>query len=451
MGILVLIIILGVVVGFVTFFVVRSIIAPQKIASLAKLLKQNRSGQAIKLGKKITAREPRNPDAHYLLARAYMAENKDELALMELKTVNNIGQFGTYVEEVPFRENIAELYSRFNQDEEALKEYLLLIKKDEGNPEYYFKIGKLFEERNRTDRAASFYKKAVDLDGNHAEAMGRLGILLYRGKRPAEALKFLDGAIKRNPENYEAYYYRGRIQKELGDKTAAISSFERAAKSPDFKSRALLERGATLLSLGEVERAIPELERAVRASGDGAGNEALYARYFLAGAYEKTRRVDEAVKMWEAIYTKKPGFKDVAEKLSQYQDVRADDRIKDYLTSGPDEFVELCKKAATAMGFTVRDAGRIENGCQITAVEPQSKWRNARKLPTMLWFLQATEIVDENTVRSLHEKMRQHNMHRGVAVTSSNFSRKAMDFTESRPIDLYGKDKLTSVLQNVDM
>lgn len=450
MGILLLIIILGVAVGFVTFFVIRSIVAPQKIATLARLLKQKKSGQAIRLGKRIVARDPRNPDAHYLLARAYMAENKDELALMELKTVSSIGQFGTYVQEIPFRENIAELYTRFNQSEEALKEYLLLAKKDPQNPDYFFRIGKLFEDRNRTDRAAGFYKKTVDLDGNHAEALARLGILLFRGKRPAEALKYLDGAIKRNPENYEAYYYRGKIQKELGDKNAAISAFERAAKSPEFKTRALVERGATLLSVGEVDRAIPELERAVRSAGDSTTNEVLYARYFLANAYEKTRKVDEAVKQWEAIYTRKPGFKDVAEKLSQYQDVRTDDQIKDYLTSGPDEFMELCKKATASMGFTVRDTSKLESGCQITAVEPQSKWRNARKLPTMLWFIQATEIIDENTVRNLHEEMRKQNMHRGIAFASSSFSRKAMDFTESRPIDLFGKDKLTEVLKKVD-
>jgi tetratricopeptide (TPR) repeat protein len=451
MGIVVLIIILGVAIGFVTFFVIRSVVSPQKVASLARLLKQNRSGQAIRLGKKIIAREPRNPDAHYLLAQAYLAENKDELALMELKVVSSIGQFGTYVQEIPFRQNIAELYARFNQPEEALKEYLLLTKKDETNPDYYFKIGKLFEDRNRTDKAAVYYKKVVDLDDSHAEALGRLGILLYRGKRPAEALKFLDGAIKRNPENYEAYYYKGKIQKELGDKNAAISAFERATKSPELKTKALVERGATLLSVGEVDRAIPELERAVRSASDPSTNEVLYARYFLAGAYEKTRKIEEAVQQWEAIYTRKPGFKDVAEKLSQYQDVRADDRIKDYLTAGPNEFSEICKKIATALGFTVRDVSKMDTGCQVTAVEPQSKWRNARKLPTMIWFIQSTEIVDENTVRSLHEEMRKHNMHRGVALSSSNFSRKAMDFTESRPIDLHGKEKLTEVLQKVDL
>ncbi len=380
-----------------------------------------------------------------------MAEHKDELALMELKAVSNIGQFGTYVQEVPFRQNIAELYDRFNQQEEALKEYLLLAKKDSENPENFFKIGRLFEARNRTDRAASFYKKAVDLDNNHAQALGRLGILLYRSKRPAEALKYLDGAIKRNSENYEAHYYRGKIQKELGDKNAAISAFERASKSPEFKTKALLERGATMLKLGEVDRAIPELERAVRSAEDESSNEALYARYFLAGAYEKNRKVEDAVKQWEIIYTKKRNFKDVAEKLSQYQDVRTDDRLKDYITSGPEEFLELCKKTTAAMGLTVRDASKLESGSQITAVEPQSKWRNARKLPIMLWFLQATEIIDENTVRNLHEEMRKQNMHRGIAVSSSTFSRKAMDFTESRPIDLYGKDKLSAILQKVDI
>ena len=107
MGIIIPIVILGAVVGIVTFFVVRSIIQPKKLASLSALVKQNRFSQAIRVAKKIVAQEPRSADAHYLLAMAYLGDQKPELALMELKTVNQIGQFGDYAQEVPFLKNIA--------------------------------------------------------------------------------------------------------------------------------------------------------------------------------------------------------------------------------------------------------------------------------------------------------------------------------------------------------
>jgi len=43
----------------------------------------------------------------------------------------------------------AALFERFDQGEEALKEYILLLKLDQSNPEYYFKAGFYFEERGK--------------------------------------------------------------------------------------------------------------------------------------------------------------------------------------------------------------------------------------------------------------------------------------------------------------
>jgi len=39
------------------------------------------------------------------------------------------------------------------------------------------------------------------------------------------------------------------------------------------------------------------------------------------------------------------------------------------------------------------------------------------------------------------------NIPRGILLTSSGFSRKAQDFAETRPIDLYGKEKLQDLLK----
>jgi hypothetical protein len=91
----------------------------------------------------------------------------------------------------------------------------------------------------------------------------------------------------------------------------------------------------------------------------------------------------------------------------------------------------------------------IPNGCQILGVEAQSKWRNARKIPKLLRFLRTTEPIDESAVRSLHEEMKQLNVTRGIILTSSSFSRLALEFAESRPIELIGKEKLLELLKSI--
>ncbi|MFP3960158.1 MAG: tetratricopeptide repeat protein [Spirochaetaceae bacterium] len=453
MGIIVLIIILGVVVGAITVFVVRSIVAPQQIAGLAEQIRQKRYSQAIKTAKKIVSREPRDPDAHYLLGLAYLGDDKPDLALMELKTVNQIGSFGDYAQEVPFRNKIAELYLEFNQPEEALKEYLLLLKREPENPYYHYTVGTLFERRNRSDRAAAYYKKAIDLDPEYGAAYKKLGVYLYRAKQLKRAHEYLSRAVSVNRDDAEAHYYLGRVQRDGKDFMSAVGSFERASRSPEWKIKAIVERGVAYLSMGDHNRAAAELERAVNlaARDEQYRRELLYARYFLAAVYEKNRRMEDAIAQWEKIYEQQRDFRDVAEKLSSYQDLRTDDRMKDFMTAGEEEFLGLCRKLTAAMGLTVRDAESIEGGAQVVAVEAQSKWRNARKLPKLLWFLRITEIVDEAKARAMHEVMKQENIHRGVIVSSTSISRKAGDFAESRPIDLYDKEALQELLEHVEL
>ncbi len=451
MGIVVLIMILGAAVGLITFFVVRSILAPKKVAALQNLIKQGKTTQAIRIAKAILSRDPRDSDAHYLLGLAYQAENKAELALMEFKSVNDIGQFDGVVNEIPFREKIADLYAKFNQPEEALKEYLVLIRKDPHNAEYYYRAGRLFEDRNRSEKAAALYKKAVELDSRHSQAYSGLGSLLFRAKRHAEAKGYLDSAVRLDAENYRAWFYIGKIHKEFKDHTAAMSAFEKASKDPELKLKALVERGSSLLALGDYDRAGAELERAIKHSENDSAPETLFARYFLAVAYEKTRRIEPAIEQWEKVYQKKPGFRDVAEKLSQYQEMRHDDRIKDYLTSSAAEFCEICRKLTAAMGLTARDVSNMDNGCEIVAMEPQSKWRNTRNLPILIRFLRGTEVIDEGTVRVLHEEMKKQSVNRGALVCSSTFSRTAQGFAESRPIDLHNKDRLQEFLAHIEL
>lgn len=443
------IIILGVGIGFLAFFLIRSIIIPQKIAALEKLVKQNKTAAAIRLARKMISKDPRNVDAHYFLGLAYLAENKPELALMELKTVNSIGQFTEFCREVPFRRKIAELYTKFNQGEEALKEYLLLVKKDPNHPEYYFLIGQLFEERGKGAKAVEFYQKAIELDPKNWKAHFHLGMVLYRAKKSAESKAALELSLKLNPENYAAHFYLGRLLKENHDFTPALSAFEKAQKDPTYKTKALIERGTCFMSMNNFEKAASELERAVKTAKEGEDNELLYAHYFLAHCYEKIRELERAIEHWEAIYAKKPNFKDVAEKLSQYQEFRQDDRMKDFLTVGREEFLSQCRAMATSLGLSAQDVTEIHSGCQILGVEAQSKWRNARKIPKLLWFLRTTDPVDESSVRALHEQMKQLNVTRGIILTSSSFSRLALEFAESRPIELMGKEKLLELLKTL--
>ncbi len=445
--IIVLVLIVGIVLGVITFFIIKSVLTPAKLSTVDNLLKQGKATAATRIAKQILAKDPRNPEAHFLLGLAYMADNKPELALVELKTVNQIGVFGGYCPEAKFRAKMGELFEMFNQPEEALKEYLLLIKREPAEARHYLKAGNLFEVRNKAAKAVQYYRKAIQLNPHLGEAHFKLGYLLYRGKKHLEAKEELSKTIKYEPTNYAAHFYLAKILKEAHEYIPALLAFEKATRDQNFKLKALVERGSCYMQMKNYDKAIVELERAIKLSSNETSPETLYARYFLATCHEQERHIEKAIEQWEAIYAKKPGFKDVAEKLSQYQELRTDDRVKDYLTSSDDEFQQICKAVTIAQGLSPTDVSPIKNGCQIIAVEDSSKWRGTRKMPKLLWFLRVPEIISESTIRSFHEKMKALSVTRGYLIVSSTFSRKAVEYAESRPIDLLNKDKLQELLK----
>jgi tetratricopeptide (TPR) repeat protein len=433
------------------FLILKQIFLPMKLTQLQLLFNQNKLPLVIKSAKKIITKEPRNHIAHYLLGRSYLLEGKPDLALIEFQTVNFIGHFDPrFVTEVEFRSMIAELFTTFNQHEEALKEYLLLIQLDPTVSDYYYKAGLLFEERSKTDAAIGYYMKAISIDRSHPGAHLQLGLIHYQQKKIIEAKAELEVALSNSADNSKAHFFLGKIQKDIHDFVSALHHFDEAQNDPQFKIKSAIEKGITYMSMNNVDKAITELQRAVSMSKADTGNDILYSRYFLAECYEKLRNIEKAVEQWEKIYEKQPVFKDVAAKLSQYQELRVDDRVKDYLTVGKEDFINICKSVVSAMNLEVHDVTEINNGCQVLAVESESKWRNARKMPKLIRFYRISDMVKDSTVRAMQEEMRKMNITRGVIVSSSGYSKIALDFAESRPIDLIDKDKLRELLQKAD-
>lgn len=346
---IILISVLCVFIGFLLFFVIKSIVTPKRIDGIQKYIKQGKYPAAIKLAKSMITKNPRDFKAHYFLGKAYLCDNKPELALMEYKTVNQTAIYDQTFSEIDFRKQIAQLYFRFNQPEEALKEYLLLTKLEPNNAENFYNAGKIFEQRNKSDQSLSYYQKTIQLNKRHVKAHAAIGLLLYKNKQFGEAKKEIDFAISLSPETFSSYYYLGKILKENKDYAGAVNAFEKSLRDPEFKQRSLIERGSCYLAANNIEKAIYEYDRAVKSNTDESSQETLFARYFLAACYEKLRKIDLAVEQWQKIYTKNHTFRDVAAKLSEYHDLETNDTMKEYLTSSTDNFIEICKKVALSV------------------------------------------------------------------------------------------------------
>ncbi len=438
----------AVAVGFLAYFIVKSTVTPKRVEGINKLIKQGKTAAAVKLAKSIIAKDQRDFRAHYYLGKAYMADNKPELALMEFKIVNQNAIFDSDIPETEFRKQISQLYLKFNQPAEALKEFLLLTKLDPRNPDHFYNAGKLFEQANKSEQAIGFYQQAIGLNKKHVKAHASLGMMLYKTKQLEAAKREISLAISLNPNEFSSYFYLGKILKDAKDYPGAVDAFEKALRDPEFKQRALLERGSCFMAVDNPDRAFVEFDRAVKASRNDSSQETLYSRYFLAACYERMHKIELAVEQWEKICAKNKNFLDTSTKLSEYRDIQNNDSMKEYLTSPSETFVELCKKVAqNAMGLTAQNADATKYGCRMVATESKNdNWMNMRQQLFYVLFFRDPDPLEDNVVRQIADEVKKQNYSKAFVCTSSGFSRSALNFAESRPIELINKQKLEMYL-----
>ena len=357
--IIILSIALTIIFSVIIFLIIRRA-THHNVNTVQSLLKQGKSSHSIDILKKMISKDPKNVDNHFLLAKAFLMENKAELAFMEVKKINQIGEFSANCTERDFRKMSSKLYMQFGQPDEALKDYLLLIKLDPYESENYFNVGVLFEDRQKSGKAVNYYKKTIELSPRHAGAYLHLGMIMFNSKRYKDAKYYLDSALKYDETNFITYFYMGKIAKENKDYVSAIEQFEKALRDKSIKLKALIERGICFIRLKKFDSAITELDKSLSLiSKDpevkASEQQLLYIHYFMAMAFEQVRDLDKAIEHWQFISQRKRNFKDVSEKLSQYKELQENDNMKDYLTSGKDEFVDICKSICAQINLTTQD------------------------------------------------------------------------------------------------
>jgi tetratricopeptide (TPR) repeat protein len=452
MGSLATVSIIGVLIAFVAtaiIFIIKNITPSTKIDGLPRLLKEGKYQAVQRNAKSIISKNPRNFVARYYLGKAYLSDNKPELAFMEYKNVNQNALFNGEIPEAAFRKEMADLYKKFNQPKEALKEYMLLTKLEPNNADNNFKTAELLEQEGNAKLAMGFYQKSLLINKKNYRAYTAIGRLLLRAKNLKQAKQALETSVKLNPESYENYYYLGKVCRESKDLPAAVKLLEKAERSPEYKQKALVEKGTCLMMADQTDKAVDAFERVISNPKDPKSTEILYARYFLGVCYEKNRKIEKALEQWEAVFKIDSKFKDVSAKLSQYKELETNDGVKEFLTSNNQQFMEICKKIALA-GYNLQ-CQKIEPtpyGCQILAtIGKDEKFLNAKQQICIAQFYRATETLEDTVVRRLADTMKQKGYMKGIIFTSSEFSQSAISFAENRPLVLVSKDTLEAIFK----
>lgn len=333
--------------------------------------------------------------------------------------------------------------------DEARKEYLILSKIDPMNFQHFYELGLIYFNADQHEKATPYFKKSVALNNNHAMSLYFLGQIYYRMNLYQDAKQMFLEAIKVDHANYRSHYFLGLVLRQLGDYEWAIKEFEVAQKDDDIKIKCFLAKGTCFIEKELYPKAIIEFERGLKFAKRGSDTE-LNLRYFLAEAQEKMRDLHSAISNWEKIHEVNKNFRDVQEKLKSYSEFRQDDRIKDFMIAGLAQFEHLTRKIVETMGLTILDIDIIsDTDIEIIATETEGKWRNTRKTNRIIRIIRTTDTISDKLLRSIHETMKPKNATRAVIISTGEYSQTAVEFSNTRPIELMSKNELIKLLKHV--
>ncbi|OHD63587.1 MAG: hypothetical protein A2176_06185 [Spirochaetes bacterium RBG_13_51_14] len=433
--------------AMIMMYALQTFVIPRRIDEIAQMIEAGQTRQAIKKLIDILEKDDRNTYAHYLLAEAYAKENNIKFAIVEYRQVLKYGKYNDKIREVDVRTKLAKLCLENGAVDDAKSEYLILTKLEPDNFEHFFELGAIYFRTSALDRAMVFFKKSIALNARHEQSHYYLGQIYYQNNLYSDAKQSFLEAIKIETNNYRAHYFLGLVLRQMSDYEWAVKEFDIAQKSEDLKVKCFLAKGSCHMQKGMIPKAMMEFERGLKFARKGSDTE-MGLRYYLAECYEKTRDLHSAIYQWEKIAEVKPNFRDVQMKLKNYAEFRQDDRIKDFLISGLSQFEHTCRKIVEAMNFTISDVNIInDTEIEIIGSESEGKWRNTRATNRIIRLLRTTDTIQEKFLRAVHEDMKAKNATRIIVITTGEFAQSAIDFANTRPIELYGKNELINMLR----
>ena len=335
------------------------------------------------------------------------------------------------------------LYKIANK-EDALTEYISLIKEYSNEKIIYFEIGIIYFENAQYSIAYDYFSKTENIDKTFMENLKYKGVSASFIYKDDEAISILSSISKTKYTDTLLKYGLARAYMNKKDYSTAIEYYKEALPNLLYKDSILYEMALCYTSLENYTNAIESLEKALRLRPKGK-ELLLTIKYVLAECYEKTKAINKAIELFENILFLDENYKDVSEKLNKYQNIRYSDTILNFFQSSTDEFLEKSINMVSNMllypysyQYTKEDSIVIFSRENITPNSP-TKMIYIRKSPKPI---QIEEIV------SIFEYNKKSNIMKSAIITYAMASPEVIRHATISHIEIIGLKKIESLLQN---
>lgn len=311
------------------------------------------------------------------------------------------------------------------------------------NLAYAFYLDKDYE------RAAPLFKKALAVQPDNYFAVKYMGCTLQRMHKYTDALTYFKKTLNIKPEDKEAVFAMGECFYETGASDKCVKTLTHLRADPSFGPQSCLYIGMIKAKENQPDKAAENFAIGLKHKNipfDIAND----LRYKLAQTLLKNKEIGQALKILKELHAVSPGYKDVNSLISRYQELNQNKNLQTYLMSGQSDFSGLCRKIVARFyphaKVRIIDITVLANYTDIVAEIDASKYSDV----VVFRFFRSQGVVGELLLREFHAKVKETKGGRGICMTAGVFAEEAVKYAEGRPIDLFNKSKLSSILNSVN-
>lgn len=439
-----------IVVAISIFFVIIS-----KFSKFSKSKKAGKSGKKVKdrttLMKEASRRLSQDPyDLQGLLIMGdiYYQEQDWEKAYSSYAVlIDRIKSFEVKKQfDIAMRYGISAL--KTNKFNNAKKGLVLAETIDSRNFDVNYNLGYIYHMEKNYEKSIPYLRKALIVQPNNLLATKYLGFSFQKFRKYGDALPILKKALDIKPDDKEIIFAMGECFYELGTDDKCLKLLNHLRVDPVFGPQASLYTGLIHSKSTHPEKAVEDFQIGLKHANIplDISNE---LKYRLAQTLIKMQKIGQAMQLLKDIQNITPGYKDASTLIRRYQELNQNKNLQTYLMAPQSEFVTLCRKIVAKFypkaKVKILDIAVLSGHTDIVAEVDTPRFSDT----VVFRFFRSQGTVGELLLRDFHAKLRETKGGSGVCMTAGTFTEEVVRYAEGRPIDLFDKPKLSSILNSL--
>ncbi|WP_300367419.1 tetratricopeptide repeat protein [Brachyspira sp.] len=354
---LIVILVLIVLLGFATQYVIKSGSYPIKLKKIVQAYNEQNYDVAMREINTLDPKYKKDANILWMTANMYYKQQQYILAMASLQNMIDGAYFTKELTELSVREFLAKIYEQTGNSKKAIDEYDMITKIRDQDYDSLYKAGTVCYNYQEWVQAQKYFSLAAAQNDSNPQLLYMLANCFYKIRSYHAAQQQIEKAVALDQTNPKYHLLLGEILSSSRDFQNAIKELEIA-----YDSNEISDKDAISLNLANSYYELRNYTKAreyygqVLTKDNIASEKVVDERYRYAETLVKNKQFEAAVKQWEIIKSIRNIYLDVDQKLKTYSSIIANNAFRTALEMDIIEYLEkYFYRILTLNGYVVTE------------------------------------------------------------------------------------------------